>query len=77
LLIQADVLGFFKLQKEYKKGVDGAGIFISMNKAGQRHSVSLINSDVPEINAWVAILNEMLKPRSIYINYGQKAPSKN
>lgn len=77
LLSQAERLGFFGLQKEYKKGVDGAGIFISINKAGKKKSVSLINSDVPEINAWVMLLNEMLKDRNIYINYGQKSPSKN
>ncbi len=68
----ADQSGFFNLNTEYKgKAVDGAGIYISMNSAGKKHHVQLVNTDVPAINKLVTLLNTMLAPFNILINYGQ------
>lgn len=67
--------GFFSLQHNYDGGAaDGAGIYISMNHAGQQHYVQLKNTDVPAINQFITLLNTMLAPRQIRINYGQFVP---
>ena len=69
---KAEQSGFFGLKKKYDgKVVDGAGIYISMNSAGKKHQVSLVNTDQPVINELVTLLNTMLVPFNIRINYGQ------
>ena len=69
---KANESGFFTLNNEYKgKAVDGAGIYISMNNAGIKHFVRLVNTDVPVVNELVTLLNTILKPYNIIINYGQ------
>jgi len=72
LLSRADRLGFFGLSERYDGGLaDGAGIFISMNRNGKKHSVDLLNKDLPPVHDWVEMLNAYLAPRRIRINYGQ------
>ena len=69
---KADQVGFFSLSNKYDGGlVDGAGIYISMNSSGKKHNVQLNNTDQPAINELVTMLNRMLEPRRIRINYGQ------
>ncbi|MFZ1371517.1 MAG: hypothetical protein WAR78_14105 [Ferruginibacter sp.] len=69
---RAEQSGFFGLDKKYSGGaVDGAGIYISMNSAGKKHQVSLVNTDQPVINELVTLMNTMLAPHKIIINYGQ------
>ena len=70
---KAESVGFFNLQTNYQGGaVDGAGIYISMNSSGKKHSVNLNNMDVSAINELVTFLNSMLRPQRIRIYYGQK-----
>lgn len=72
LFRKAEETGFFNLNKRYESGAaDGAGIFISLNHNGRRHSVDLVNTDQPAVNQLVTLLNAMLAPRNIRINYGQ------
>ena len=69
---KAEQVGFFNLNKKYESGaVDGAGILISMNSSGRKHSVQLVNIDQPAIKEIVTLVNSMLAPRRIRINYGQ------
>ncbi len=71
-LNKAESSGFFSLNQEYHKGVDGAGIFIALNKGGKKGSVDLKNTDLPAINSLIATLNTILESRKITIYYGQK-----
>lgn len=74
---KAETSGFFTLNTSYDGGaVDGAGIYISLNKSGRKHSVSLVNTDVPAINELIRWLNSLLEPQKIVINYGQFVQSK-
>jgi hypothetical protein len=69
---KANEVGFFNLNNKYNGGsVDGAGIYISINSAGKKHNVQLNNTDQPAINELVTMLNRMLEPLRIRINYGQ------
>lgn len=69
---KAEAAGFFNLNTRYDGGArDGAGIFISMNNSGRKHSVQLINTDVPAINELITWLNGILAARGIRIYYGQ------
>ena len=69
---KADEVGFYGLQKDYHKGIDGEGLFISLSDNGKNGTVDLLNTDIPQVNALVATLNGILQPRSIKIYYGQK-----
>ena len=40
----------------------------------RQHYVQLKNTDVPAINQFITLLNTMLAPRQIRINYGQFVP---
>ena len=72
ILNKANQLNFFNLNEKYDGGrTDGAGIYISVNRNGRKHSVSLTNTDQPVINELVALINSILEPRKIRINYGQ------
>lgn len=72
LFRNADETGFFSLNRRYDGGAaDGAGIYISLNYSGRKYSVELLNTDLPAINRLVTLLNAMLAPRNIRINYGQ------
>ena len=69
---KASETGFFSLNNKYDGGAaDGAGIYISINSSGRKHAVELLNTDQPAINQLVSLLNTMLAPRNIRINYGQ------
>lgn len=71
-LDKAKQVGFFNLREKYNGDLaDGAGIFLSLNSAGQKHSVELLNTDIPAVRELVAQLNSILAPRGIRINYGQ------
>jgi hypothetical protein len=72
LLGLADAKGFFALNHDYRKGFDGAGIFIAMAYHGKTNDVELVNMDRTEINALVAWLNERLAAHRIRIYYGQR-----
>ena len=75
LFRKANETGFFNLDRRYDGGAaDGAGIFISINHSGRRHHTELINTDQPSVNQLVTLLNAMLAPRNIRINYGQFIP---
>jgi hypothetical protein len=70
---RAEQVGFFQLNSKYDGGVaDGAGIFISMNHAGKKHSVDLQNQDIPPVNELIGYLNLLLASHKIRIYYGQK-----
>jgi hypothetical protein len=70
---KANAVGFFQLNAKYDVGaVDGAGIYISMNSSGRKHSVQVLNTDVSAVNELIAWLNALLAPRQIRIYYGQK-----
>ncbi len=72
LLQEAESGGFFSLDKKYDGGaMDGAGIYIAISHSGRKHAVELLNTDQPSINRIVTLLNNMLAPRLIRINYGQ------
>ena len=72
LLAKAEELGFFRLKDKYDAGYsDGAGIFIAMRSSGKKHSVQLLNMDIPQINQLVSYLNRILEPHKIHIYYGQ------
>jgi hypothetical protein len=72
LLRKADRSGFFTLDNKYNgKVVDGAGIYISLNSSGKKHNVQVNNTDQPIINELVTLLNKILEPQKIRINYGQ------
>lgn len=72
LMNKANQSGFFSLQENYDGGkTDGAGIYISIKRAGSVRSVNLNNTDQPVIHELVDMLNSMLQPRKIRINYGQ------
>lgn len=69
---KAEQVGFFKLDSKYDGGyADGAGIFIALNSSGKKHSVDLLNKDIPPINELVDFLNRMLSVHKIRIYYGQ------
>ncbi len=71
-LVKAEQLGFFSLSDRYDGGLsDGAGIFISLNSQGKKHSVDLSNKDLPPIHTLMEQLNLILAPHRIRINYGQ------
>jgi hypothetical protein len=75
ILQKADQAGFFNLDRKYTGNVvDGAGIYISINSRGKKHAVDVTNTDQPVINELIAMLNRMLEPQRIRINYGQFAP---
>ncbi len=72
---KATQVGFFNLNSKYESNsVDGSGIYISLNKNGQKKAVDLRNIDVPAINELVARLNEMLAPHRIRIYYFNPTP---
>ena len=71
-LKKADESGFFTLNKEYHRGVDGAGIFIAINSNGKKNGVDLKNTDVATVNTLVAFLNNILQTKKIKIYYGQQ-----
>ncbi len=72
LFREAEQNGFFSLNNKYDGGAaDGAGIYISLNASGRSHAVELLNTDQPPVNRLVTLLNRMLTPRNIRINYGQ------
>ncbi len=74
---KAEATGFFTLNTSYDgRAVDGTGIYISLNKSGRKHSVSLVNTDVPVINELISFLNRVLEPQKIVINYGQFVQNK-
>ena len=69
---KANETGFFSLNNKYDGGkADGAGIYISLNHSGRKHAVELLNIDQPAVNQLVTLLNTILAPRNIRINYGQ------
>ena len=71
-LAKAEQVGFFNLNDKYDGGLaDGAGIFISLNSSGKKHSVDLLNKDLPPIHELITYLNIILAPHRIRINYGQ------
>ena len=65
-------LGFFKLRDQYKTGSDGAGVYLSLNNKGSKHSVDVKNQSIPEVDQVVALLNRILQPHNVWIYYGQK-----
>jgi hypothetical protein len=68
---KANELGFFSLNKEYKgTAVDGSGVYISMNNAGKKNHVSVVNISQPAIKELLNFMNELLASRSILISYG-------
>lgn len=70
--LKAEATGFFTLNNRYDEGArDGAGIYLSLNHSGKKHSVQLINTDVPAVNELIAWLNGILASRNIRIYYGQ------
>ena len=70
--MKADAVGFFSLQTKYDSGAaDGAGIYISLNSAGRKHSVNIRNTDVAAINELVEWLNTILAAYNARIYYGQ------
>lgn len=71
-LKKANDIGFFKLQAQIHKGYDGSGIFVSMNYQGNKHHVDVTNTSVPEIDALVSMMNEILATKNIKISYGRK-----
>jgi hypothetical protein len=72
ILNRADQLNFFNLDEKYDGGrTDGAGIYISINRSGRKHSVHMTNTDQPVIRELVTLLNSILTPQKIRINYGQ------
>jgi len=72
LLNNAERLGFFNLNERYNGDrADGAGIFISLDRSGRRHSVDLLNKDLAPVHTLVDQLNAVLAPHRIRINYGQ------
>lgn len=74
---KAGQVNFFGLNSKYDVGaLDGAGIYISLNSSGKKHSVQLRNTDVPAVNDLVTFLNELLAPHKIRIYYGQSSPNK-
>jgi hypothetical protein len=71
---KAEATGFFSLNSRYDGGArDGAGIYISLNSSGRKHSVQLINTDVPAVNELITWLNGILASRRIRIYYGQNS----
>ena len=71
--LKAEQTGFFNLNARYDGGLaDGAGILISMNNGGRKHSVHLINTDVPAINELINWFNTLLDVHQLRIYYGQK-----
>ena len=74
---KAEQTGFFQLNNKYDGGfADGAGILIGMNSSGKKKTVQLLNTDIPQINELVALINRMLEPQKIRIYYGQSTPQK-
>lgn len=72
LFSKADQVKFYQLKEKYDGGYsDGAGIFIALRRDGKNHHVDLRNTDIPEVNQWVALFNDILKPHKIRIYYGQ------
>ena len=71
-LKKANDIGFFKLQPTYSEGYDGSGVFMSLNYAGHKYHVDLINRSVPEITTLLDMLNGFLAPRKVRIDYEQK-----
>ena len=75
LFTKAMQVGFYSLNKKYDGGYsDGAGIFIAIRHLNQKNSVSLLNTDIPQVSELVALLNRFLLPRKIRIYYGQSSP---
>ncbi len=74
---KARQVGFFNLDAKYEneKLVDGSGILISLNHAGQKKSVSLRNQDQPKINELITWLNNSLTLQRIRIYYFNPTPS--
>lgn len=71
--LKADQTGFFNLNARYDGGLaDGSGILISLNNSGRKHSVHVINTDVPAINELINWFNTLLVEHRIRIYYGQK-----
>ena len=71
--LKAEQTGFFNLNARYDGGLaDGAGILISLNNGGRKHSVHLINTDVPAINELINWFNTLLDVHQLRIYYGQK-----
>jgi hypothetical protein len=72
IFAKAEQNGFFQLNNKYDGGfADGAGIMIAINSSGKIKTVHLLNTDVPQINELVALINRMLEPQKIRIYYGQ------
>lgn len=69
---KADDAGFFRLEDNYVRGVDGAGIFISLNNGINKKGVNVKNTDVAAVNTVVEFLNTILQSRKIRIYYGQQ-----
>ena len=77
IFAKAEQTGFFQLNNKYDGGfADGAGILIAMNSSGKKKTVQLLNTDIPQINELVALINRMLEPQKIRIYYGQSTPQK-
>jgi hypothetical protein len=74
---KATQVGFFSLNATYEKSnlVDGSGILISVNHAGQKKSVSVRNQDLPAINELITWLNTILAPQRLRIYYFNPTPS--
>lgn len=69
---KADEADFFSLNQKYTGDAkDGAGIYISLNSSGRKHSVQLVNTDQPAIHELIDLVNTLLAPQNIRINYGQ------
>jgi len=72
LFTKAEQVGFFQLNAKYDAGyADGSGVMIAMNHSGNKKTVQLLNTDIPQINDWVTLLNHMLLPQKSRIYYGQ------
>jgi hypothetical protein len=77
IFTKAEQTGFFQLNNRYDGGfADGAGILVAINSSGKKKTVQLLNTDIPQINELVALINRMLEPQRIKIYYGQSAPQK-